>query len=471
MKYRLFLWLFLLGALASCEDDDKIGFDVPVEFRKVSFEAVPGGAMMRYRLPDNMDIFGVRARYNDAYGRQLVKEATYLTNTLLLNGFTEAKTNVPVSLTFFNEKLEESAPFEMTFDTQDAATVALFDNLTVNPFWGGFNVTYTSPKTVEGTVHIFYVGINPYTQREDNILVGSFPILEGGDTLNFELKQALDELNVVVRTDDFEGNTVKTQIYKGIEAMGMKQLQPDEFKFIYAKDLEIEDEPHQIGKKYLFDGQKKGANYRANYKNGNRFIYGTWIAGPSVFGERFIIDFGTPKIPAMLRGDVFLYHGYEYPTGNNPYDEKDNFVIQVFGGSYTSRLPNKIKVYGTNAADPQTVSLEECTKLFELDDDPLWPNLYNKAWCRHSDNPRNSIPAQDAFRNKEDSDFNMAEPISLDMKCNYLNEAFRYVFFVVEHTYYSNRWNRDDYNDNPKEYITFDELEVFVKLEQENKNN
>ena len=78
--------LFLLPVLFvffACKDDDENGFDVPVEFRKISFEPVPGGAVMRYRLPDDMNIFGVRARYNDAYGRQLVKEGTYLTDTLL----------------------------------------------------------------------------------------------------------------------------------------------------------------------------------------------------------------------------------------------------------------------------------------------------------------------------------------------------------------------------------------------------
>ena len=31
----------------------------------------------------------------------------------------------------------------------------------------------------------------------------------------------------------------------------------------------------------------------------------------------------------------------------------------------------------------------------------------------------------------------------------------------------NNRWNNPLYEDNPLEYITFDELEVFVKMENE----
>lgn len=257
MKQKILFFLLVLVAFVACKDDDDNGFDVPVEFRKISFDPVPGGALMRYRLPADLSIFGVRARYKDAYGRELVKEGTYLTDTLLLSGFAEARTGELVQLTFLDNNLKESAPIEMTFDTQDAATVALFDNLTVNPFWGGFNVTYTSPNIVEGTVHIFYVGTNPTTKEEDNILVGSFPILEGGDTLNFELKQALDELKVVVRTDDFEGNQVKMKIYEGIDALAMEMLSPDQFAFSYPSDLKIEDEPHEIGVKYLFDGKRK----------------------------------------------------------------------------------------------------------------------------------------------------------------------------------------------------------------------
>ena len=54
------------------------------------------------------------------------------------------------------------------------------------------------------------------------------------------------------------------------------------------------------------------------------------------------------------------------------------------------------------------------------------------------------------------------------MKCNYLGKAFRYVFFIIEDTYMSHRWSNNypyGYEDNANEYITFDELEVFVKME------
>ena len=92
MIKRIAFFFLVIAGLFSCKDDDNIGFDVPVEFQSISFKPVPGGAVMHYVLPDDLDIFGVRARYTNAYGEQLVKDGSYLSDTLLLSGFTEART-------------------------------------------------------------------------------------------------------------------------------------------------------------------------------------------------------------------------------------------------------------------------------------------------------------------------------------------------------------------------------------------
>ena len=50
------------------------------------------------------------------------------------------------------------------------------------------------------------------------------------------------------------------------------------------------------------------------------------------------------------------------------------------------------------------------------------------------------------------------------MLFNYSGESYRYLILVVEDTYNSNRWGRDS-DENPYEYVTFDEIEVLVKAE------
>ena len=49
---------------------------------------------MRYRLPADLSILVYVLVIKMAYGRDLVKEGTYLTDTLLLSGFAEARPRV-----------------------------------------------------------------------------------------------------------------------------------------------------------------------------------------------------------------------------------------------------------------------------------------------------------------------------------------------------------------------------------------
>ena len=462
---RKFVFLLLAGiGLLACGDDETAGFGVPVEFRNISFKPVPGGAVMYYKLPEDMDIFGVRARYTNAYGEVLVKDGSYLSDTLLLSGFTEARTSVPLQLTFFNSELVESEPIELTFDTEASATVAVFDKLTINPFWGGFNVTYMAPETVEGTIHVFYIGINPATQQLDSILMGSYPITEGGDTLNFEVAQDVEQLDVVVRTDDYEGHRVKMEIFQNVPSLTMAQLSPDEFDFSFTGTI-MEREEYGFSEKYLFDGKKKGDGFRSHFLYGEENVYDTFIAGPEAFGERFIFDLRTPKIPAALYGYAFLNFDTYYPlVPTLPDPDDDIFLGEVWSGYYTSRLPCKLRVYGTNE-NPETVDLSTCAVLYTLDDSDYFLNWQYYSWCKDSDN---EYGRGKNYANATDAEFEAADPIVLRMTCNYTGEEFRYLIMVVEDTYLSNRWSTsypNGYEENAKEFVTFDEIEVMVKAD------
>lgn len=105
LKFRMMknaILLFLIFGLFACNSDENIGFDVPVEFRKdLSFRPVPGGAVMNYYLPRNPEVAGIRVRYNDVRGMEMVLSGTYLSDSLLLLGFNEKRENVPALVTFF----------------------------------------------------------------------------------------------------------------------------------------------------------------------------------------------------------------------------------------------------------------------------------------------------------------------------------------------------------------------------------
>lgn len=228
---RKLLLLAAVGVgLFACQDDE-VGFDVATEFQQLNFKPAPGGAVMSYYLPENLDIFGVRIDYVNAWGEPQTREASYLSDSLVIDGFTEARTAVPAKVCFFNRDMAESEPIDVTFDTEKSATVAVFDGLTVNPFWGGFNVTYSAPENVNGIIHIFYVGTNPLTHETDSILMASLPITEGGDTLNFVPMQAESSIDVVVRTDNYDGKRVKQVVVEDVPCLLMDTLTSSDFRF------------------------------------------------------------------------------------------------------------------------------------------------------------------------------------------------------------------------------------------------
>ena len=460
MQKILFL-IMAFACLLACNDEDEIGFDVPVEFRKdLEFRPIPGGAVMKYYLPRNADIFGVRVRYNDVRGMQVLKEGTYLTDSLQLLGFNEAQENVPASVSFFNNNMVESAPMEVYFSTEDSAPVAFFDSLTVTPFWGGFSVVYRSPETVNGMAHVFYIGTNPLTHEPDSILMMSTPIVEGGDTLNFQLQQKQESTTVVVRTEDYRGYRVKQEIFEGLPCLYMDTLTPADFDFKFTGKV-VENSEYQFGTQYLFDGDKKGKNYRNNRLNGDAYKYATFMAGPQAFGERFIIDLREERIPAAVRLYAFLNYETSWPQSGAYGKDYPPLLIEIWNRAYKTKLPCKVKLYGTNE-NPETVDLASCARLYDLD----WETgrlAYRESWAQNTDDI--SYSKGDNMMTVTEAELDAADPVCLEMLCNYTGEAYRYLIFVVEDTFDGVGMFLIDEEQNGQEYITFNELEVSVKAE------
>lgn len=463
MRFKILFLFVIFSGLWACQDDKDV-FDVPVEFRKdLSFRPIPGGSVMKYYLPKGNEVFGLRVRYNDARGIEIIKEGTYLSDSLQLIGFNEARQNVPALLTFFDNNMVESAPIEIAFDTEDSAPVAFFDNLTVTPFWGGFSVSYRSPETVDGMAHIFYIGTNPLTHQPDSILMLSTPIVEGGDTLNFQLQQKQETTTVVVRTEDYRGYRVKQEIFADLPCLYMDTLTPADFTFDFTGEIVTNDE-FQFGEEYLFDEDVKGTSYRQNLLNGDRYKHSTFLAGPNAFGERFIIDLKQERIPASVR--LYAYLNYNtswlFPGASGGVGVVlPEFLCELWDGSYRSKLPSQIKLYGTNK-DPYTVDLSSCALLYSLDNDRTI-NGFLESWAQNTDDYFTNSPIN--YRTATDEQLNAATPVYLEMLCNYSESTYRYLIFVVENTFQGGDWMGGEYEANGLEYVTFNELEVYVKAE------
>ena len=106
-------------------------------------------------------------------------------------------------------------------------------------------------------VHVFYLGTNPLTQKEDTILMSSFPITQQGDTVNFIQKQERASNTVIVRTEDFHGFRVRQEIYPDIDAFRAEQW-PMSASDFNDFGLSRESAKAKTGVEYLFDGELKG---------------------------------------------------------------------------------------------------------------------------------------------------------------------------------------------------------------------
>ncbi|MFR5657511.1 MAG: DUF4959 domain-containing protein [Butyricimonas faecihominis] len=162
MRNTILILLFMFGVFA-CSDDKSV-FNVDVPESAFLFKARPGGAVMHYKLPDDSDIFSLNVRYVNAQGKDVLKVGSYVGDSLLVDGFNEARQNVPARITFVNNQRVESAPLDVMFDTEDSAPYAFFKEVQVSPSWE-VSAMYNTPEIVTGMVHVFYLGTNPLTQQ------------------------------------------------------------------------------------------------------------------------------------------------------------------------------------------------------------------------------------------------------------------------------------------------------------------
>lgn len=445
MKNTIFLLLVIFGLFA-CEDDDSV-FEPLTEGLEIKFTPVAGGAMMHYSLPNNSDIFAMNIRYKNWQGQDVLKACGYSGDSVLLDGFTRSQEIVNARISFVNQNNEESEAREYQFSTLDSAPWSFFDDLTVRSSWNGFQVIYKSPSVVTGMVHIFYLGTNPLTQKEDTILMTSFPITQQGDTLNFVQKQERESNTIIVRTEDFQGYRVRQEIYPDIDAFRAEQW-PMSASDFNDFGLSKESTVAKTGVEYLFDGELKGLErllasvYQSAADRTGVEVYGAYLAGPYSYGKPIILDLREQKTPAWLR----LY--CLYPLRANHAASPATWG-NIWIGSYEDKVPCKVTVYGNStSSDPE----DEGWFLGQLNQDPTREAVASR-WSyltTHLD-----------LAPKDENELKTKDPIYVDIQFPPVNNTYRYLKMVVLDTFDSSK--EGGINLNQQNYFTLQELEVYVK--------
>lgn len=418
--------VWLLSALllfSSCSSDDTEVFGVKPT-GGVEFTPIPGGARMTYTLPNNPDIAEIRARYFDVNGKEVIVGGSYHGRTLQLVGFNEAKTNVPVYISYVDINGNVSEEYETQFSTADSGAYAFFNSVEVKSGWNGFQVSYNLPDDgMTGFAHIYYVGINNNTQKQDTLLLSTITLQKGEFSQFYVIKQENPETTVVIQTEDFRGYFVKKQEWKGIQSFPTKKydITSDDIEC----ELSYEDDFYKLGKQYLTDGDLKGYGcYSGDWDK-----YYTFAMGPYAFGENIDIDLHTPQVPASVRI-------YAQMSAKAFYDQP------VWNGNYIDTLPCEVTIYGSNDG-------EQWTKLGYYSEPK---DATGKRWYGRD----RLVGYYDKLPYET---IDKAEPIYLDITIPLSDDTYRYIRVVPNQTFDKANPNYKNY----EQYVTMQELEIYVK--------
>lgn len=439
-----FLYLFILICLLeACSDDDHT-FDITMPVENVRFEPRPGGAMMYYHFPKSEEIFSINARYTDCRGDEVLKSTGYGADSLMLDGFNEKQKEIPVQLTLVNRSGVESEPTVATFNTNESVPYAFFNKVVVEPSWDGFQVSYPVTNFATGKFHVFYLGTNPVTEKEDTLLETTRSIIAKGDTLMFPLKNERTHNTIVIRTEDTKSFRVRQEVWENVEAYHSKKLDLTPENLICDKKLIVNSEKDKCGVEYLFDGDLKGER-RATAGVPNECY--TFLAGPNAINAPFIIDMQEARIPASIRIYGMLRNtSLPFPLR---YGSSASETGVIWNGSCEYVLPCSAIVYGGNSNDPNGSWI----KLGAYSEVPTTAS--KERWCARCF----WVTETDYTSVKELKD---ADPAYFRIIFPASKNRYRYLKVIFNNRYAGSTHGGDQ---NPGEYINIHELEVYIKEE------
>ena len=430
MKYKWLSILFLWGAWAACEDDAAV-FEASVPAEGITFAPVNGGAVMRYALPKNTDIYAVRVRYVNEQGEEQMKDGSVYGDSLVLSGFNAPRQEVVARITVVDRNNVESAPRERTFSTLPSAAYAVADSIRVENVWDGLRLkaNYEGMPAGEG-IDIFRVGINPFTKERDTLFLTNCKIAQRLNQF-VEVVSDEDENTIVVKTVDANGYYVRTRVFPGVKILATEQYprtklavsDPGNFSEERgsSNDYQVAG---QLGIKYLIDGDVKGYGRLKNRKN---YDFYTYMTKSDAKNSYVVLTLDEPRVIATVR----LYAMLRTTSGNLPKPVANQ-------ADYT---PSHVKVFGSN-------DLEQWDELsdFYQPNDSKWEVIWN---------------SHTSIGDLTEENLDRADPVFMNLVCPTDGTEYKYVKVqCLDHFDYS-VWN--DQFRNFRNIFTYQELEVYVQ--------
>ncbi len=440
MKNIFYILSILIFSLSCQKEAEIFNIDISAEKLNLRFEPISGGAVMRYDLPNNNEIFSINIRYEDVLGKQATRTASYNSDSLIIIGFNEAVKSVKGEVVLLDREKKQSEVINVTFDTKTNDLISVIDESKVAQHWGGFSVEYDAPWGVNGFMHVLYAGTNPLTNEPDTLLVESFAMRPEDDIRKYPLEKGGQTNTIILRVEQ-EGYIVKERIVKDVPSLESEKLDGKSITFHDPLNLVIDMPKAHIGVKYLFDGELTGAiRNKFEYPDWNNNEMFTFVAGPFANESHYILEFAEPKELASIRIYGMLNLRY-FPNSHS-----EPVTGHIWQGNYAVWLPCGMKIFVSNDINAADDKWEEVASFSESRTEPI-----ENRWCYRSYNGWGSKHELESL-----AEVKAAEPQSKSLEFLADGRTWKYLKFQVTLPDGTKQWATS-------EYFTLHELEVYVK--------
>lgn len=175
-----FLIALAILALSACAEEKPLhpyGPDrdqnMPGILTDISSEGIPGGAIIRYTLPENSDLLYVKAVYSLSDGTPREARSSIYGNSVTVEGFGDTAPH-KVSLSCVDRTEHEGAAVEVEVVPLTPAIMTVFDSMHIEATFGGIFVTFENPDKASISFHVetldemdqIYEAHAQYTQAE-----------------------------------------------------------------------------------------------------------------------------------------------------------------------------------------------------------------------------------------------------------------------------------------------------------------
>ena len=161
------LFMLLIGMLATCREyergllpTDKIQ---PKQVSNVVVENVPGGAIIRYTVPDDDDLLYVKVIYAMSDGTIVEQKSSVYNQQIVVEGLGRSNRQT-VQMICGDRSGNESAPYMVEIEPLDSPIYEILESVKMTSDFGGIKITWDNPLQEN-------IVMTLYTEDDNNRLV------------------------------------------------------------------------------------------------------------------------------------------------------------------------------------------------------------------------------------------------------------------------------------------------------------